>query len=106
MASDSETDDSGDGEEETETEEADICCSTSLLHASVAVDSLLLYYPYPVVPYSKSSLSSRQRFDVHDNRTVISVEWFGAGRMLGGDRWDFDILESRIELRVVSGGSR
>ena len=32
------------------------------------------------------------------------VYWFGDGRMSGGERWDFDILESRTELRVVRGG--
>ena len=57
VASDRETDNSGNGNEETNTEEADICYSTSLLQASVLANSLLLYYPNTVVPYSVSSLS-------------------------------------------------
>ena len=32
--------------------------------------------------------------------------WFRAGRTSGGERWDFDLLESRTELRVVRGGMR
>ena len=34
------------------------------------------------------------------------VYWFRAGHMLGGELWDFDLLVSRNELRVVCGGSR
>ena len=106
VASDHETDDSGNGEEETKTKEADVRCFTSLLRASVSADSLIIYYPDPVVPYSESSLSSCHKFDVHDSRTVISMYWFGDGRTSGGERWDFDLLEIRINLRVVRGGSR
>ena len=72
----------------------------------MSADSLLLYYPNPVLPYSRSFLSSHQWFNVHDGRTVISVDWFGAGRMSEGERWDFDLLESRTKLYVVHGGSR
>ena len=86
VASDCETDDSGNSEEETETEEAGVCCSTSSLRASVSADSFLLYYPDPVVTYSGSSLSSRQSFDVHAGGTVISVDWFGAGHTSRGER--------------------
>ena len=106
VVSDRETKDSGDGKEETDTEEADVCCSTLLLRASVSADSLLLFYLGPVVPYSGSSLSSLQRFNVYDGGTLISMDWFGAGRTSGGERWDLYILESRTKLRVVRGGSR
>ena len=34
------------------------------------------------------------------------VYWFGAGRTSGGERWDFDTLESRTELRVMRRGIR
>ena len=50
VALDRETDESGDGEEETETEEADVRCSTLSLGASASANSLLLYYPNPVIP--------------------------------------------------------
>ena len=50
VASDHETNDSGNGEEETKTKEADVRCFTSLLRASVSADSLIIYYPDPVVP--------------------------------------------------------
>ena len=92
MASYPKTDNSGNGKEDTKTEEADVRCSISLLCTYVLADSLLLYYTNPVVTYSGSYLSSRQRFGVHDGGTVISVDWFGAGRTLGGERWDFDLL--------------
>ena len=72
----------------------------------MSANSLLLYYPDPVVLYSESFLSSCQRFDMHDGGTVISVDWFGAGLTSRGERWDFDILEIWIELCVVRGGSR
>ena len=32
--------------------------------------------------------------------------WFWDGRTSGGERWDFDILESRTEICVVHGGRR
>ena len=72
----------------------------------MSADYLLLYYPDRVVTYSGSSLSSCQRFEVHDGGTVISVNWFRAGHKSGGQRWDFDLLEIRTDLRVVRGGSR
>ena len=56
-------------------------------------------------PYSGSSLSSQQRFKIRDGGTVISVDWFRVGRTSGGERWDFDILETRTKLRIVRGGS-
>ena len=43
---------------------------------------------------------------MNDDGTVISVDWFGAGRTLGGERRDFNLLESRTKLCVVRGGSR
>ena len=106
MASDSETDESGDGEEETETEELDVRCSTSSLRASMSDDSLLLYYPDPIVTYSGSSVSSCQRFNVHDGGTVISVDWFGDRRTLGEERWDFDLMEIQTKICVVRRGIR
>ena len=84
VALDRETNDSGNGKEETKTEEADVRCSTLFLRTSVLADSLLLYWHDPVVPYAGYSISSYQRFDMHAGRTVISVEWFGAGRRSGG----------------------
>ena len=86
MASDGETNNLGDGEEETNIEEADVCCSTLSLGASMSVNSLLLYYPDPVVPYYGSSLSSLQRFGGHDGGTVISVDLFGDRRKSGGEQ--------------------
>ena len=40
---------------------------------------------------------------MHDGGRVISVYWFGARHMLGGEQWDFDNLERRT---VVRGRSR
>ena len=34
------------------------------------------------------------------------IYWFGARRTSGGERWDFGLLESRTELRIVRGRSR
>ena len=34
------------------------------------------------------------------------MDWFGAGRTSGVERWDIDLLEIRTNLRVVRGGSR
>ena len=50
VASDIKTNNSGDGEEETKTKEAEVRCSTLSIRASVLADSLLLYYPNPVIP--------------------------------------------------------
>ena len=43
---------------------------------------------------------------MHAGGMVISVDWFREGRTSGGERWDFDLLESQTELRIVRGGSR
>ena len=77
------------------------CCSALPCRPIPSFSTILI----PSFTYSGSSLSSRQQFGVHDGRTVISVDWFGARRTSGGERWYFDLLESWTELRVVRRGS-
>jgi urease accessory protein UreH/urease accessory protein UreF len=68
------------------------------LRAKVGRDAVLVVAPDPLVPFSRSSFVQRQRFDLDPDASLLLVDWFGAGRVNSGERWDFDLLSSRCDL--------
>lgn len=77
----------------------------STLHAKVGNDAVLVVAPDPLVPFSGSSFVQRQRFDLEPDASLLLVDWFGAGRVNSGERWDFDLLSSRCDLFHSSAGA-
>ena len=96
------------GGQEQQQEQLPSCQST--LHAKVGKDAVLVMAPDPLVPFSRSSFVQRQRFDLDPSASLLLVDWFGAGRVNSGERWDFDLLSSRCDLFHSSadtgGGSK
>ena len=76
----------------------------SNLRAKVGRGGVLVVAPDPLVPFSRSSFVQRQRFDLDADASLLLVDWFGAGRVNNGERWDFDLLSSRCDLFRRSGG--
>jgi len=76
----------------------------SNLRAKVGRGGVLVVAPDPLVPFSRSSFVQRQRFDLDADASLLLVDWFGAGRVNSGERWDFDLLSSRCDLFRRSGG--
>ena len=71
------------------------------LHATVEKNGVLVVAPDPLVPFSQSSFSQRQTFELDTNASLLMVDWFGAGRVVRGERWDFDYLSSRSDLTLL-----
>ena len=96
------------GGQDQQQEQLPSCQST--LHAKVGKDAVLVVAPDPLVPFSRSSFVQRQRFDLDPSASLLLVDWFGAGRVNSGERWDFDLLSSRCDLFHSSadtgGGSK
>ena len=91
------------GQEQQQQQALPSCQAT--LHAKVGKDAVLVVAPDPLVPFSRSSFVQRQRFDLEPDASLLLVDWFGAGRVNSGERWDFDLLSSRCDLFHSSAGA-
>jgi urease accessory protein len=52
----------------------------------------------PCIPFSTSSFQQSVNVSIEPDASVILVDWFGAGRLSRGERWDFDHLQSQTTL--------
>ena len=77
----------------------DTCHAT--LHATIKANGLLVVAPDPLVPFSQSSFAQCQTFELDADASLVLVDWFGAGRVVNGERWDFDYLSSRSDLMFL-----
>lgn len=91
------------GGQQQQRQQLSSCQST--LHAKVGKDAVLVVAPDPLVPFSRSSFVQRQRFDLDPSASLLLVDWFGAGRVNSGERWDFDLLSSRCDFFHSSAGT-
>ena len=74
------------------------------LDAAVGEGGFLVWAPDPLVPYSGSALVQRQAVRLGQGASLVMVDWFGAGRVSSGERWDFDLLASRTDLTEEGAG--
>lgn len=74
------------------------------LKATVENDALLVLSPDPVTCFADAIYEQRQRFDLASRGSLISIDWFTAGRVARGERWAFRKYQSRTEIFV--NGSR
>ena len=68
-------------------------CQLDLVHAHADLNG----------NYEEESQDEEQEWDPSAAEFMAQaiVYWFEAGRTLGGERWDFNLLESRTKIRVV-----
>jgi urease accessory protein len=78
------------------TENCLTCRST--IQASVASNGFLVLAVDPCIPFSTSSFQQTVNVSIEPGASVILVDWYGAGRLSRGERWDFDHLQSQTAL--------
>jgi len=66
--------------------------------ASLGENSLLVLAPDPVQPFAHSTYSQRQRVHLAAGAGLALVDWFTAGRVARGERWEFTHFQSRNEV--------
>lgn len=69
--------------------------------ATVGENSLLVFAPDPVQPFTSSSYVQRQTFQLDTSAGLVLVDWFTSGRAARGERWAFDRLQSRNEVFIA-----
>ena len=67
-------------------------------NAFLLENSLLVFAPDPVQPFAHSTYSQRQRFHLAPKAGLALVDWFTAGRVARGERWEFTQFQSRNEV--------
>jgi urease accessory protein len=78
------------------TDKSMTCRST--IQASVASNGIFVLAVDPCIPFSTSSFQQTVNVNIEPGASVILVDWFGAGRLSRGERWDFDHLQSQTAL--------
>ena len=69
------------------------------LQARLAADSLLVLAPDPVQCFADSSYQQEQAFHLASGANLVLLDWFSAGRLARGERWQFERYASRNEIR-------
>lgn len=67
-------------------------------HATLGPGSLLVFAPDPVQAFAGSSYTQRQEFHLAPDANLVLVDWFSAGRVARGERWEFRHFFSRNEV--------
>jgi urease accessory protein len=81
--------------------------SQTTLHATIEADGLLVHAPDPVSSFQHSRYRQTSHIQVQhddDNRTQTSVcwmDWFSAGRLSRGERWQQTQLENYTTLEIM-----
>jgi len=84
------------------------------LSAVVEPGGLLVVTPDPLVPFADAHFEQALTFDLrykneggedNDLASAVVVDWLGAGRIAGGERWAFETYTSRMEVSWTQEGS-
>lgn len=77
--------------------------ATSVVHLTAGAGSLLEYLPDPIIPAAGSRSYHRTRVTVGPGTTAIVGETIRAGRLAHGERHDYDILATDLEILRPDG---
>lgn len=72
------------------------------LTAEVAAGATLVIAPDPLVCFENAMYHQHQRVHVDPAGTLVLLDWFTAGRVAFGERWDFVRYASRNEV-IIDG---
>ena len=83
--------------------------SRQTIVATVEPRALLAVVPDPIVCFADADFTQHQRYELHDDASLVVVDWMTSGRHASGERWAFSRYESRLEItreseRVVFDG--
>lgn len=77
--------------------------ATSVVHLTAGEGSLLEYLPDPIIPCAGSRSYHRTRVTVGPGTTAIVGETIRAGRLAHGERHDYDIVATDLEILRPDG---
>lgn len=69
--------------------------------AVVEDDATLVWLPDPLVCYADSRYEQRQQFDLAPRANLLSLDWLTSGRWARDERWAFESVESRTDVRIA-----
>jgi urease accessory protein len=64
-------------------------CARQNLAAHIGPRAALILAPDPVVCFAESDYRQEQNFYLHDQGSLLAVDWFTSGRWLRAERWKF-----------------
>ena len=68
--------------------------------ASLDSGAALVFAPDPVQPFAGSSYEQVQEWRLAPDSGLVLLDWFSAGRMARGERWQFDHFRSRNDVFI------
>jgi urease accessory protein len=66
---------------------------------TVGAGGLLVVAPDPVVCFEGAGYRQEQTFELAEAADLVCLDWFSSGRHATGERWRFDVYESRVQIR-------
>lgn len=68
--------------------------------AVLAPGATLVFAPDPIQAFANSNYSQNQEFHLATGASLFLLDWFTAGRVALGERWDFNSFHSRNDVFV------
>lgn len=77
--------------------------ATAILNIDIAADAYVEYLPDPVIPYAHSRFYQRTCVTLDGSGTLLFGETLYAGRLSRGERNEYDVYASDLEVRRPDG---
>ncbi|AWB92328.1 urease accessory protein UreD [Aeromicrobium chenweiae] len=77
--------------------------ATSLMNLTVGEGAFVEYLPDPVIPFERSRLYQRTAVVLDESATLVLSETVYAGRLARGERHEYDVYASDLEVRRPDG---
>ncbi len=71
------------------------------IDATIDDDAVLVMLPDPLTCYAGASYQQRQRYSLASRGNLVALDWITSGRWAREERWQFQSLESRTDVRVA-----
>jgi urease accessory protein len=78
---------------------AEVPCRQTL-NVIVGAGATCIAAPHPVTCFKQARFVQRQRFDLASGSSLVLVDWLTSGRHASGERWEFDLYDSRTDIFV------
>lgn len=75
--------------------------STQALHATIEPGAILLNLPDALVPFAGSCFRGHQQMDLSPGASLVSLDWFSAGRSACGERWAMELFQTGTEVYLA-----
>lgn len=72
------------------------------LSVNIAANATCLLIPDPVQPFADAAYVQKQAFLLHENATLVLLDWIVSGRPANGECWDFNSFISTNAIYSIS----